>query len=63
LQNHPKSGLRVESSNRYRQFARECLAIARTIEDERARAALVQMAEAWLRLAENRDDKEKDQAH
>jgi hypothetical protein len=57
-----KSGLCVESSNRYRQFARECLAIARTIEDERARAALVQMADAWVRIAEKRDDKERDQA-
>jgi hypothetical protein len=48
----------VESSRRYQQFARECLALARTIEDERARAALVQMAQAWVRLAEKHDGKD-----
>ena len=33
-------GLCVESSDRYREFARECLAMAQTIQDERARAVL-----------------------
>jgi hypothetical protein len=33
--------------------------MAQTMEDDRARAVLVQMAQAWLRLAEGRDGKDK----
>ena len=40
-------------SDDYRRFAQECLEIARTAEDPQARAALLQMAQVWFRLAEN----------
>ena len=40
-------------SDDYRRFARECLEIARTAEDPQARAALLQMAQVWFRLAED----------
>jgi hypothetical protein len=36
---------------RYRRRARECLEIAPTIQDQDARAALIDMARIWLRLA------------
>jgi hypothetical protein len=61
LQNRQDWGLCVESSDRYRQFARECLAMAQTIQDEGARAVLVQMAQAWLRLAERHNAEKEDQ--
>jgi hypothetical protein len=40
-------------SDDYRRFAQECLEIARTAVDPRARATLLQMAQVWFRLAEN----------
>jgi hypothetical protein len=40
---------------RYRRLARECIVIANTITTEQARAALVEMAQVWTRLAESHD--------
>ncbi len=42
----------MQRSEEYRRFAQECLEIARTTEDERSRAVLIQMAQVWLRLAQ-----------
>lgn len=42
-------------SEEYRRFAQECLEMARTAEDERSRAVLIQMAQVWLRLAQARE--------
>ncbi len=39
-------------SEQYRRFAAECMEMASTIENERSRAALIHMAQVWLRLAE-----------
>jgi hypothetical protein len=39
-------------SDYYRRFARECMKIASTAEDEQRRAIFVQMARAWLALAQ-----------
>ena len=36
----------------YRRLARECLEIARTIQSDESRFALVEMAKSWFRLAE-----------
>jgi hypothetical protein len=47
----PKS----EKSEQYRRFAEECVKMAAAIQDEQARAILMQMAQVWFRLA-NRDD-------
>jgi hypothetical protein len=44
----------VSKSDRYRHFAQECLLLARNAEDEGVRASLVQMAQVWFRLAEER---------
>ena len=41
-------------SDQYRRYAQECLLLARTAEDERARASLLHMAQVWFRLAEER---------
>jgi methionine synthase I (cobalamin-dependent) len=42
----------------YRDLAQKCAEIARTVADEKARASLHNMAQAWLRLAEGQDDEE-----
>jgi len=47
----PKS----EKSEQYRRFAEECVKMAAAIQDEQARAILMQMAQVWFRLS-NRDD-------
>jgi hypothetical protein len=39
----------------YRRLARECLALARTLSLETARAALIDRAQGWLRLAEEQE--------
>src|SRR5262245_10057753 len=36
----------------YRRLAEQCLEIAPTIQDEESRAALIEMARVWMRLAE-----------
>jgi hypothetical protein len=41
-------------ADEYRRLARECLLIARTIATERTRASLLEMAQVWLRLADER---------
>ena len=40
---------------RYRRLARECIAVANPIATEQTRAALVEMAQVWTRLAESHD--------
>jgi hypothetical protein len=42
----------MERYEAYRRFARECLEIAPTMDDPKAKAMMVQMAQAWFRLAE-----------
>ncbi len=39
-------------SEQYWRFAAECMEMASTVENERSRAALIHMAQVWLRLAE-----------
>jgi hypothetical protein len=39
----------------YRRLARECLEMARTVTTENARAALIEMAQVWQRLAEEQE--------
>jgi hypothetical protein len=38
------------SAEEYRRYARQCLEIAPTFQDEEARATLLGLAQAWLRL-------------
>jgi hypothetical protein len=45
-------------SDDYRRYAKECLDMANTVQDAKARASLLQMAQVWLRLAQ-RPDSEK----
>ncbi len=42
----------MAKSEEYRRFAQECLDLSKTVKDERSRAVLIQMAQIWLRLAE-----------
>ena len=39
----------------YRRLARECLEMARTVTTENARAALIEMAQVWQRLADEQE--------
>ena len=41
----------------YRRYAKECLDMANTVQDEKTRATLLQMAQVWLRLAQDHDAK------
>lgn len=45
-------------SEQYRRFAQACMEMARTVETERSRIALIHMADVWLRLAEARERSE-----
>ncbi len=40
-------------SELYRRFSKECLEMARAVDDARVRAVLIQMAQVWFRLAED----------
>ena len=42
----------VNSGEQYRQRAAQCLSLARTALDPGNKAALIEMAQAWTRLAE-----------
>lgn len=42
----------------YRRRAQECLDLARTLSLETARASLIDMAQSWLRLAEEQEEHE-----
>jgi hypothetical protein len=42
-------------SDEYRRYAAECLEIAGASHDPKSRAALLQMAQVWLRLATERE--------
>jgi hypothetical protein len=43
----------AEGSERYKEYAAECLRIAQQSNDSAQRARLLEMAEAWQRLAES----------
>jgi len=45
----------VSRAEEYRRLAQQCLETLRTISNQEARATLVQMAQVWLRLAEEQD--------
>jgi hypothetical protein len=45
----------VWSPDAYRCYATECLQMASTINDSQSRAMLLQMAQVWLRLADEKD--------
>jgi predicted RNase H-like HicB family nuclease len=42
-------------SDDYRRYAAECLEMANASHDAKSRAALLQMAQVWLRLATQRE--------
>jgi hypothetical protein len=45
----------MANSGDCRRFAQTCLEMCRVIQDEKSRAALVQMAQVWLRLADEKE--------
>jgi hypothetical protein len=46
----------MPGSEDYRHYAAECLELAATIDDPHIKAVLTHMAQAWLRLAEQKQD-------
>ena len=50
-----------DASERYRGYAAECLRLAQLTGDSSGKARLLQMAEAWRKLAEETSRNEKDQ--
>ena len=48
---------RMWRSDDYRRYAKECLDMANTVQDAKSRASLLQMAQVWLRLAQEHDAK------
>ena len=42
----------TDAAERYKQYASECLRIAQQTTDEAQKARLLEMAEAWRRLAD-----------
>ena len=40
----------------YRRRAAQCLRLAKTVQTEKVRLTLIEMADTWLRLAEERKD-------
>jgi hypothetical protein len=42
----------MERSEQYRRFAEECVLIARAAKSPTSQAVLLQMAQVWLRLAQ-----------
>jgi hypothetical protein len=51
---------RMGRSDDYRRYASECLEMANIVQDAKARASLLQMAQVWLRLAQRDADKQSD---
>jgi hypothetical protein len=45
----------TDAGERYKQYASECLRIAQQTTDEAQKARLLEMAEAWRRLADAAD--------
>jgi hypothetical protein len=45
-------------SYEYRRYAKHCLELASTLQDPKGRAALLQMAQVWLRLAQRHVEEE-----
>jgi hypothetical protein len=49
--------MRMKSSAQYREFAEECLQLAKQAKDQRHRKILDEMAEVWNKLAKEADKK------
>ena len=47
----------MTGSTQYREFAEECLRLAKQAKDEHQREILTEMAKAWSKLAEEADKK------
>ena len=50
-----RGGRRMAHRNLYREFARRCLHVARTVGSPESRAALLEMARVWHHLAQEEE--------
>jgi len=48
----------LRSAQEYRQYAKECLELASTFQEDKARYTLLHMAQVWLRLAQDAETEE-----
>jgi hypothetical protein len=53
------SGVRMQSPAKFREYAEECKRLAKTAANETDRAALLEIAQAWLGCAEQAERKGK----
>jgi hypothetical protein len=51
----------MTTSTQYREFARECARLAKEVTNEQRRAALKEMEDAWTKLADEAETKNKRQ--
>jgi hypothetical protein len=54
-------GIPMSGPEEYRRYARECLELANNLRVPRARAALQHMAQVWLRLAQDAENRAQSQ--
>jgi len=52
----------MASADDYRRHAAECIRLARNIENQRDKALLLTMADAWRRLANQAENRDADEA-
>jgi hypothetical protein len=50
----------METASEYRKYAEECRALAKNAKTAQQREILLEMAQAWLQLAEDADGKVRD---
>jgi hypothetical protein len=50
-----------DAGERYRGYAAECLRLAQATDDANGKARLLQMAEAWRKLADDASTEDKNQ--
>jgi hypothetical protein len=50
----------TDDANEYRRCAQECVEMANAMDNPAHRLVLLQMAQVWMRLAENADKKSSD---
>jgi hypothetical protein len=55
-----RGNFRMSRAGQYRRYAAECLRLASSRDDVSEKAALVQMAEQWRRLAERAEKEERE---
>jgi len=51
----------MKLAEEYRRYAKECLELANTFKQDKARNTLLHMAQVWLRLAQDAEAEEREE--